>query len=180
MTPASAAFSFVGSDIGGFIDQPTPELYVRWIQLALFHPFFRTHSSGDHGDQEPWSFGEEALTIVRKFIKLRYRFLPYIYSTFYQYVTEGTPMLRPLYACDTDDMHTHYRADEVMHGDHILYCPMLEEGLTSRSLFLPKGNWYHYFSNGIIKAPKNTWSRSPSIAPPSSSGREPSSPTSHP
>ena len=149
-----SGFSFVGSDIGGFIDPPTPELYVRWIQLALFHPFFRTHSSGDHGDQEPWSFGEEALTIVRKFIKLRYRFLPYIYSTFYQYVTEGTPMLRPLYACDTDDMHTHYRADEVMHGDHILYCPMLEEGLTSRSLFLPKGNWYHYFSNEITEGAK--------------------------
>jgi len=149
-----SGFSFVGSDIGGFIDPPTPELYVRWIQLALFHPFFRTHSSGDHGDQEPWSFGEEALNIVRKFIKLRYRFLPYIYSTFYQYISEGTPMLRPLYACDTDDMHTHYRADEVMHGDHVLYCPMLEEGLTSRSLFLPKGTWYHYFTNEITEGAK--------------------------
>ena len=149
-----SGFSFVGSDIGGFIDPPSPELYVRWIQLALFHPFFRTHSSGDHGDQEPWSFGEEALNIVRKFIKLRYRFLPYIYSTFYQYISEGTPMLRPLYACDTDDMHTHYRADEVMHGDHVLYCPMLEEGLTSRSIFLPKGNWYHYFTHQKLEGAK--------------------------
>ncbi len=146
-----SGFSFVGSDIGGFIDPPTAELYVRWIQLALFHPFFRTHSSGDHGDQEPWSFGEETLDIVRKFIKLRYRFLPYIYSTFYQYIQEGTPMLRPLYACYTEDMHTHYRADEVMHGDHVLYCPVLEEGLTSRSMFFPLGNWYHYFTHQKIE-----------------------------
>lgn len=146
-----SGFSFVGSDIGGFIDPPSPELYVRWIQLALFHPFYRTHSSGDHGDQEPWSFGEETLDIVRKFIKLRYRFLPYIYSTFYQYVSAGFPMLRPLYATHTEDMHTHYRADEVMHGDHILYCPMLEQGLTSRSMYFPKGSWYYYFTNEKIE-----------------------------
>ncbi|MBK8701501.1 MAG: glycoside hydrolase family 31 protein [Saprospiraceae bacterium] len=146
-----SGFSFVGSDVGGFIDSPSPELYVRWIQLATFHPFFRTHSSGDHGDQEPWSFGEEALAIVKKFIKIRYRFLPYIYSAFYQYVKEGTPMLRPIYMFDQHDMHTHYRADEVVHGDHVLYAPMLEEGLTSRSMFFPKGIWYHYFTHKSYK-----------------------------
>src|SRR5690606_8788464 len=62
-----SGYSFAGTDIGGFIDHPTPELYIRWIQMAVFHPFCRTHSSGDHGDQEPWSFGEEALKIVRSF-----------------------------------------------------------------------------------------------------------------
>jgi alpha-glucosidase len=48
---------FTGSDIGGFAEQPSGELYARWIQWC-FHPFCRTHSSGDHGDQEPWAFDE--------------------------------------------------------------------------------------------------------------------------
>ena len=77
---STSGFSFVGSDIGGFIDHPTPELFVRWMQLAVFHPFFRTHISGDHGEQEPWAFGEAALKIVRTYIVLRDTLVPYIYT----------------------------------------------------------------------------------------------------
>lgn len=141
-----SGFSFCGSDIGGFIDTPSPELYIRWMQLAIMHPFFRTHSSGDHGDQEPWSFGEEAEEIVKKFIQLRYRFLPYIYSVFYEYVKYGSPMLRPLYVTDQHDMHTHYRGDEVMHGDLVFYAPIHEEDAQSKSIYFPKGHWYDYFT----------------------------------
>ena len=61
----------IGTDIG-FAEQPTGELFVRWIQLGIFHPFCRVHSSGDHGDgKEPWSFDENVTNIVRKFIELR-------------------------------------------------------------------------------------------------------------
>lgn len=144
---AISGFSFVGTDIGGFIDHPTPELYVRWVQLATFHPFFRTHSSGDHGEQEPWSFGEEALNIVRKYIELRYTLLPYIYTTFYQYVTEYTPMLKPISVYDQQDHDTLYRVDEFLMGDHILVCPVLEPNAKSRYVYLPKGRWYHFWTN---------------------------------
>lgn len=142
-----SGFSFVGTDIGGFIDHPTPELYVRWVQLAVFHPFFRTHSSGDHGEQEPWSFGEEALNIVRKYIELRYSLLPYIYTTFYQYVTEYTPMLKPISVYDQKDHDTLYRVDEFLMGDHILVCPVLEPNAKSRYVYLPKGRWYNFWTN---------------------------------
>ncbi|MBY0425446.1 MAG: glycosyl hydrolase, partial [Cytophagales bacterium] len=83
--------SFCGTDIGGFIGEPNGELFVRWIQLAVFHPFFRGHSSGDRGEKEPWVFGKELELIAKKFIELRYRLLAYIYTTFWQYVTKGTP-----------------------------------------------------------------------------------------
>ena len=73
---AMSGFSFIGSDIGGFAEQPNGELYARWIQLGVFHPFCRTHSSGDHGEQEPWMFGDEITGIVKKFIELRYQLLP--------------------------------------------------------------------------------------------------------
>jgi len=142
-----SGYSFVGSDIGGFIDHPTPELYIRWMQLAAFHPFFRTHSSGDHGDQEPWSFGEEALNIVRSFIELRYQLLPYLYSTFHQYVSAFTPILRPISIYDQEDSDTLYRSDEFLHGDHILICPVLEPNVTARYVYIPKGTWYSYWDD---------------------------------
>ncbi len=151
---STSGFSFVGSDIGGFIDHPTPELYIRWIQLAVFHPFFRTHSSGDHGEQEPWSFGEEALKTVKKFIEFRYSLLPYIYTAFYQYVTEYTPVLKPISVYDQSDQDTLYRVDEFLMGDHILVCPVLEPNAKSRYVYLPKGKWYHYWSNVLFDGGK--------------------------
>ncbi len=144
---AITGYSFVGADIGGFIDQPTPELYTRWVQLGAFQPFFRSHSSGDHGDQEPWSFGKDTLKIVKKFIELRYQLLPYIYTTFYQYVSEQTPMVRPISYYDQHDHDTLYRVDEFLLGDHILVCPILEPNVESRYVYLPKGKWYEYWTD---------------------------------
>ncbi len=62
--------SFCGSDVGGFIGEPDGELYTRWVQLAAFHPFFRTHSAGNETkfNQEPWSFGTKYEFIIKKFI----------------------------------------------------------------------------------------------------------------
>ena len=142
-----SGFSFVGSDIGGFTEHPTMELYVRWIQLGVFHPLMRTHSSGDHGEQEPWSFGEEATDYVREAIELRYKLLPYHYTNFYQYTNDGKPMLRPLSFYDHLDPQTWYRQDEFLFGDHILVCPVLEPDRQGRRLYLPKGDWYHFFSD---------------------------------
>ncbi len=136
--------SFVGSDVGGFVNHPSPELFYRWVQAAVFHPFFRTHSSGDHGDQEPWSFGDEATDLVRQAIELRYRILPNIYTAFYQYSNFGTPMLRPLIFENQSNENIMNHSDECLLGDHLLACPILEEGASQRNVFLPNGNWYDY------------------------------------
>jgi len=158
---STSGFSFVGSDIGGFIDHPTPELFVRWMQLAVFHPFFRTHSSGDHGEQEPWSFGEDALKIVRTYIELRYTLLPYIYTAFHQYVNEFTPMLKPISMFDQCDQDTLYRVDEFLMGDHILVCPVLEPNAKSRYVYLPKGKWYNYWTNKVFEGGKEILADAP-------------------
>jgi len=148
---AISGMSFVGSDVGGFIEHPSGELYCRWVQLAVFHPFFRTHSSGDHGDQEPWTFGQDTVDIVRKAIELRYRILPYLYTTFYEYHTFGRPMLRPLCFVDQADTDTHYRIDEFMLGDHMLSAPVLSPAARSRRLYLPKGQWYNYWTTKPVQ-----------------------------
>ncbi len=154
---AVSGFSFVGSDVGGFTEHPTPELFTRWVQLATFHPFFRTHSSGDHGIQEPWTFGDQTLEVVRKFIKFRYKLLPYLYTTFYQYVSEGAPMVRPIAFYDQTDRETLYRTDEFLCGDHILVCPIVEPNLQGRYVYVPRGTWYNYWSNEAVEGGKETW-----------------------
>ncbi|MEL7375699.1 MAG: TIM-barrel domain-containing protein, partial [Bacteroidota bacterium] len=95
-----SGFSFVGTDIGGFVDDPTGELMVRWLQLGVFHPLMRVHSMGNNTDgaaeaeadavkqaemmhrqnQEPWVYGEPYTSQARAAIELRYRLLPYLYT----------------------------------------------------------------------------------------------------
>lgn len=147
-------FVFAGTDIGGFIDHPTPDLFIRWVQMGVFHPFCRIHSSGDHGDQEPWSFGEDALQIVRRFIELRYTLLPYLYTAFYKHNAEGTPIIQPIAVFDQFDKETLYRADEFLFGEDMLVCPVLEPNAPSRYVYLPEGLWYHYFTAEIFEGKK--------------------------
>ena len=149
---ATSGMSFIGSDIGGFIETPSPELYLRWVQLAVFHPFFRTHSSGDHGEQEPWSFGDETTDSVRSAIEMRYRLLPTIYTTFRQYVKNGTPMLRSLPLVDHQNPDAYWRSAEFFFGDHLYVVPIMAEGEEGRFLYLPVGEWYSYHDDSRPKA----------------------------
>ncbi|MFV8335562.1 glycoside hydrolase family 31 protein [Flavobacterium sp. RSP29] len=152
-----SGMGFTGSDIGGFAEQPSGELYARWIQLGVFHPFCRTHSSGDHGDQEPWAFDEEVIDITRKFVNLRYQLLPYLYTMFWQYIEEGIPMLKPLVYYDQEDIQTHYRNDEFVFGNQILVCPILEPNALGRRMYIPRGQWYNYWTNEEVKGGKEIW-----------------------
>ncbi|MGM8363698.1 glycoside hydrolase family 31 protein [Flavobacterium sp. ARAG 55.4] len=152
-----SGMGFTGSDIGGFAEQPSGELYARWIQLGVFHPFCRTHSSGDHGNQEPWAFDEEVIDITRKFVNLRYQLLPYLYTMFWQYIEEGTPMLKPLVYFDQEDIQTYYRNDEFIFGNQILVCPILEPNSLGRRMYIPKGEWYNYWTNCMVKGGKEMW-----------------------
>jgi alpha-glucosidase len=152
-----SGMGFTGSDIGGFAEQPSGELYARWIQLGVFHPFCRTHSSGDHGNQEPWAFDEEVIDITRKFVNLRYQLLPYLYTMFWQYIEEGIPMLKPLVYYDQEDIQTHYRNDEFVFGNQILVCPILEPNSLGRRMYVPRGHWYNYWTNEKVNGGKEIW-----------------------
>ena len=152
-----SGFSFAGSDIGGFAEQPSGELFARWIQLGVFHPFCRVHSSGDHGDQEPWVFGKTVTDIVRKFIEIRYTLLPYLYTTFWRYTDEGIPILKSLVLFDQDDANTHYRNDEFIFGEKILVCPIIEANSKGRRMYIPRGNWYNFWDNTIVEGGEELW-----------------------
>ena len=161
-----SGFSFVGSDIGGFVDRPSGELFVRWLQLGIFHPFYRVHSMGNNADgaaevdkeavakseaeqrldQEPWSFGEEYTIHAKAAIELRYQLLPYIYTTFWKYVQDGSPMIRSLVFYDQADPICKKRQKEFLFGEHILVSPVQKAGKNLQKTYLPKGQWYDYWT----------------------------------
>jgi alpha-glucosidase len=146
-----SGISFCGTDIGGFSGEPDGELFTRWIQMGTFSPFMRAHSAGDTKEREPWSFGEPFTAINRKFIELRYRLLPYLYSIFWEHHRYGFPILRPVVMQEQEEMSNHFRQDEFTYGDKILVCPVLEPGAKSRKVYLPKGKWYNFWTNEVLE-----------------------------
>jgi len=153
--------SFIGSDVGGFIGEPNGPLLARWIQLGIFHPLLRSHSSGDRGDKEPWVFGKEIEGIVRKYVELRYKLLPYIYTAFWQNHAFGTPIVRPLCFLDQSDLETHYRMDEFGFGENLLICPISQAHEEGRWLYLPKGGWYSYWDESYYEGGVEIWAEAP-------------------
>lgn len=144
---------FVGTDIGGFGADTTPELMARWVQAGCFSPLFRNHSAAGTRRQEPWQFDEEILAIYRKYVKLRYRFIPYIYDLFYEVEQTGAPIMRPLVFHYEKDEAAKTCNDEFMLGSRILAAPVVNQGLTKRMVYLPEGVWYDYWTLEKLEGP---------------------------
>ncbi len=146
-----SGISFCGTDIGGFTGEPDGELYTRWVQFGVFSPFMRVHSAGDTRDREPWSFGEDWEKICKKFIELRYKLLPYIYSVFWEQTRYGYPILRPVSMIEQHVESNWQREEEFSFGEKILVSPVLNPGQQSKIVYLPEGDWYYYFNNHIFQ-----------------------------
>ncbi len=143
---------FVGGDAGGFQQNADSELYSRWIAAASFAPLFRAHSALDTSDHEPWSFGDATLAVARKYIQLRYRLLPYIYSLFEEASQTGAPVLRPLVWEFPSDERVRNRSDSFLLGSALLIAPVRERGVQERSVYLPSGRWYDLWSGTVTDA----------------------------
>ncbi len=148
-----SGLAFTGPDVGGFLGHPGAELFTRWLQMAIFLPFLRAHTHLGDPDQEPWSWGEPTLSINRRWIEHRYRLLPYLYTALWQCSETGTPMARPLLLAFQDDPATHGLDDQFLCGDHLLVAPVLKEGATRRTVYLPAGGWYDVWSDQRLSGP---------------------------
>lgn len=142
---------FIGTDVGGFGADATPELMCRWVQVGCFSPLFRNHSSKGSTRQEPWLFGEEPLNINRKYIELRYRLLPYLYDLFHETEQNGMPVIRPLVLHYEQDEAVRDINDEFLFGEHMLVAPVVEQGKRKRLVYLPEGSWYDYDTGACVK-----------------------------
>ena len=142
---------FVGADCGGFLGKTNGELLTRWYQVGFLSPFFRNHHEKDQNYQEPWRFGQQYEDIIRKYVELRYRLLPHLYTVLAESHETGMPWIRPLILEYQNDRNVLNIDDEFMVGDKLLCAPVLKAGATSREVYLPAGEWYDFFTNEKYK-----------------------------
>ena len=173
---ALTGIPFWGTDIGGFVptDEFTAELYLRWFQFGAFCPLFRCHgrtwklrlpwgwNTGDPGPVEISSYKQGAIPeanqlhnpevepICRKYLELRYRLLPYLYSAVHQCATTGMPILRALWLHYPEDPKAVACDNQYLWGENILVAPVVEKDVTSRKVYLPQGDWFDFWSGERI------------------------------
>ncbi len=141
-----SGFSFVGSDVSGFAGTASGELYTRWLQLAVFYPFMRSHTELSTPDKEPWSFGHPFEAINKRTIELRYELLPYLYNCMQHASETGIPAMRPLFLEFPEDERVAAIDDEFLFGPDLLVAPVLREGATEREVYLPQVDWFDYWT----------------------------------
>jgi alpha-glucosidase len=157
-----------GTDIGGFVPttEYTGELFARWFQFAAFNPLFRSHGRdwrlhlpwgwtiGEIGYPETASYQPDQSVlhnpaiepICKKYLELRYQMMPYLYSVVRQTCLTGMPIIRALWLHYPDDPTAVARGDEYLYGRDILVAPVVERAAASRTLYLPKGSWYDFWT----------------------------------
>lgn len=161
-----------GTDIGGFVPTKefTAELYVRWFQFGAFCPLFRSHGrtwklrlpwGWNLGTAEPVEVtnyngaatpdaselhNTQVEPICRKYLELRYRLLPYLYSAARECTVTGMPIVRALWLHYPDDPVAVLRGDEYLWGRGILVAPVVEKGAASRKVYLPRGVWHDFWT----------------------------------
>ncbi len=133
---------FVGADVGGFIENTTPELLARWYQYGALTPFCRNHNHRGQHDQYPWAFGEAVEAICRQAIEDRYRLMPYLYAAFREAGETGAPVQRPLVFDHQNDPAACAVDDQYLLGRDLLVAPIYRAGQTERPVYLPAGTWY--------------------------------------
>ncbi|HAT4282243.1 TPA: DUF4968 domain-containing protein [Clostridium perfringens] len=149
-----SGFSFVGNDVSGFGLDSSEELFIRWMEMGPFIPIFRNHSNMYTRRQEPWAFGPRAEKIAKKSIELRYELLPYIYDLYYISHKEGLPIFRPMIMEYEKDMNLLNIREQFMLGENMIVAPVLYEGERSKTVYLPKGSWFNYFTSEKLQGGK--------------------------
>lgn len=144
---------YVGMDIGGFMGNPSPELFMRWLSLAVYSPLFRNHTHIGYNYREPWLFGEFNTHIIREILEQRYQLLPHLYSSFYQAHITGLPINRmlPIYHPTDEKVYKPTYENQFYFGDNILVAPCTSQQQYTE-VYLP-GNkkWYRLNSNEVYE-----------------------------
>lgn len=147
-----------GADVGGFgrgpgkygavkPRRPSAELFIRWMELGAFMPFFRVHCTLYAPRQEPWSFGQRALDLARIVLRRRYRFLPLLYRLALEAHETGLPIVRPVSM--HFDIPEGMATDQFLLGDRLMVAPVLEKGATRRRAWLPPGTWTNWLTGQV-------------------------------
>ncbi|PCJ50033.1 MAG: glycosyl hydrolase [Gammaproteobacteria bacterium] len=140
--------AYTHSDLGGFAGGEVfdKEMYIRWLEYGVFQPIYRPHAQ-DNIAPEPVFHDTETQDIIREYIKLRYRLLPYIYTLAYENSTTGMPLMRPVFFEDENNLSLMDIKDAYLWGDNFFISPITDAGLVSQSVKLPKGVWFDFWDD---------------------------------
>ncbi|MBB5354324.1 alpha-glucosidase [Anoxybacillus mongoliensis] len=141
-----SAVAFCGADVGGFAHDANGELLVRWTQVGAFFPYFRNHCAIGFARQEPWAFGETYEQIIKRYIELRYEWLPHFYSLYFEAHQTGVPMMRPLMMEYPNDRETWNISDQFMVGNEVMVAPVMRPYTAHRIVYFPEGRWVDYWT----------------------------------
>ena len=138
-----SGLGYMSHDVGGFAVDPANkrdgELYIRWLQLGLFSPMLRTHSTYQAEPYNYKEFGDLTLRIIKE----RYRWLPYNYTLAYDNARNGLPLVRPLgmYEDDMNFARYDHINDQYLWGRNVMVAPVMQQGAVSRQITFPDGTW---------------------------------------
>ncbi len=147
--------AYTHSDLGGFAEGKKfdREMYIRWLQYGVFQPVYRPHGQ-EHIPSEPVFHDRKTRNIVRDFIKLRYRLLPYNYTLAYENSKTGMPLMRPLFFEDESDTSLIDEKDAYLWGDAFLVAPVTDPGLSAVEINLPVGTWFDFWDGARYQGGK--------------------------
>jgi alpha-D-xyloside xylohydrolase len=134
-------FSFWSHDIGGFVQQPSVDLYRRWAAFGMFTSHTRCHGVSP---REPWEYGQEFMDDFRRIDEVKYKLMPYVYAQAKDSSEHGLPMFRAMFIEYPDDPGSWVVDDEYLFGSDMLVAPLLEAKTTGRNVYLPPGSWIDY------------------------------------
>jgi len=154
---------FTGMDIGGFVGNPTPELFIRWMSLGVYSPLYRNHTNIEYSYREPWLLSAANTALVRASLERRYKLLPYLYSTFYQAHETGLPINRMLpiaYTYDDKVYNTKYQ-NQFLFGDALMVCPVESNKMAVETYFPGKTKWYRLSNDEVVTGSSSQWVAAP-------------------
>ena len=144
-----SGFSFWSHDMGGFVKSTPEDLYCRWIPFGFLTSHTRAHGAPP---TEPWLYDSKRVQdVFRKSTEMKYRLMPYVYAQAKECTEKGLPMLRALFVEFPDDPGAWKVDDEYLFGSQILVAPLLESGMTGRTVYLPEGKWIDYQTEKVYE-----------------------------
>jgi alpha-glucosidase len=141
-----SGYSLVGADVGGFAGSPPVDLLTRWYELGVFYPIYRDHAAKGTADHEPWASGPEQEAIRKRYIELRYRLLPFIYTAMEETSRTGVPLMEPLFLEYPDEQALYGEDHEFLFGRDFLVAPVVTEKVDAEDVHLPPGDWYDFWT----------------------------------
>lgn len=150
-TAGNVLTNYWSHDICGFKGEISRELFLRWLQFGIFSPIVRTHSSSQD-IHEPWMFDRKTIELFAKYIRLRYRLIPYWYGLSYESYEDALPLVRGMYHEFPDDPYAYEYKNQYMAGASLLVAPVANEDNT-KEVYFPDGKWISLLNGEELSGP---------------------------